>query len=175
MRLASPSTPGYGEKAHVIPGLSTRSLLSVGKLVATDCSVTFDRTKVQVLQNHAKILEGQRDLRNGLWTVDLQDNNSQPSPNGKKGKTTSMQVDVAPRSTLNPNEAHIIYECSNKRDLVRFLHAADFSPVTDTWLKVIRAGHFATWSALTEDLVRKHLPKEITTVKGHLSQRWKNL
>jgi hypothetical protein len=47
--------------------------------------------------------------------------------------------------------------------------------VLDTWLKAIRAGHFATWPGLTEDLVRKHLPKELAKVKGHLSQRQKNL
>jgi hypothetical protein len=55
------------------------------------------------------------------------------------------------------------------------LHAAAFSPVQDTWLEAIRAGHFATWPGLTEDLFRKHLPKEIATVKGHLSQRRKSL
>jgi hypothetical protein len=58
---------------------------------------------------------------------------------------------------------------------VQFLHAAAFSPVQDTWLKAIRVGHFATWPGLTEDLVPKHLPKEIATVKGHLCQRRKNL
>jgi hypothetical protein len=42
-------------------------------------------------------------------------------------------------------------------------------------LKAIRAGHFATKPGLTEDLVRKHIPKEIATVKGHLSQRIKKL
>jgi hypothetical protein len=47
--------------------------------------------------------------------------------------------------------------------------------VTDTWIKAIRAGHFSTWPGLTEDLVRKHLPKELATVKGYLSQRRKNL
>jgi hypothetical protein len=47
--------------------------------------------------------------------------------------------------------------------------------VQDTWLKAIWAGHFATWPGLPEDLVRKHLPKVITTVKGHLSQRRKKL
>jgi hypothetical protein len=72
-------------------------------------------------------------------------------------------------------EAHSVYECSNKRDLVRFLHAAAFSPVPDTWIKAIRAGHFATWPGLTEELVRKHLPKKLVTVKGHLIQRRKNL
>jgi hypothetical protein len=45
----------------------------------------------------------------------------------------------------------------------------------DTWLKAIRAGNFATCPGLTKDLVRKHLPKEIATVKGHLSQPRKNL
>jgi hypothetical protein len=56
-------------------------------------------------------------LRNGLWTVNLQDNNSRPSLNGKKGKTTIIQVNGAPQATLNPNEAHIVYECTNKWDL----------------------------------------------------------
>jgi hypothetical protein len=74
-------------------------------------------------------------------------------------KTTSLQVDGAPQATLNPYEAHIVYECTNKWDLVRFLHAAAFSPVQDTWLKAIRAGHLAIWPGLTEDLVRKHLQK----------------
>jgi hypothetical protein len=121
-------------------------------------------------------LEGQRNTRKRLWTVDLQDNNSRPSRDGQKGGTTSLQVDGVPQATLNPYEAHSIYECTNKRDLVRFLHAAAFSPVQDTWLKAIRAGHFTTWPGLTEDnLMRKHLPKEIATVKVHLSQRRKNL
>jgi hypothetical protein len=72
-------------------------------------------------------------------------------------------------------EAHSVYECSNERDLVRFLHAAAFIPLPDTWITAIRAGHFATWPGLAEDLVRKHLPKELATVKGYLSQRRKNL
>jgi hypothetical protein len=148
--LILPQLLDTAKKAHVIPGLSTSSLFSVGQLVDADCSVTFDRTKVHVLHNQANFLEGQRDLRNGLWTVNLQDNISKPSPNGKDEKTTSMPVDVAPRATLNSSEAHSVYECSNKRDLVRFLHAAAFSPVPDTWLKAIRAGHFATWPGLTK-------------------------
>jgi hypothetical protein len=72
-------------------------------------------------------------------------------------------------------EAHSVYECSSNRYLVRFLHAVAFCPVRDTWIKAIRVGHFATWPGLTEDLVRTHLPKELATLKGHLSQRRKNL
>jgi hypothetical protein len=44
-----------------------------------------------------------------------------------------------------------------------------------TWIKAIKAGQFTTWPALTEELVRKHLPKEVATVKCHLNQRCNNL
>jgi hypothetical protein len=110
--------------------------------------VNFDRTSVEVLHNHKRILEGVSNERNGLWTVDLQDNN----PQSDKDKTIT--------TNMKSKQAHSVYECTNKRHLVRFLHAAAFSPVQDTWLKAIRAGHFATWPGLTADLVRKHLPNE---------------
>jgi hypothetical protein len=60
-------------------------------------------------------------------------------------------------------------------NLVQFLHAACGSPVPSTWIKAIDSGHFATWPGLTANLVRKHLPKSTTTVKGHLNQQRKNL
>jgi hypothetical protein len=161
--LLLPQLPLAATKAHIIPGLATSSLLSVGQLVDANCSVKFDRTSVEVLNNHKRILEGVRNERNGLWTVDLQDKNS----HSDKDETTT--------TNLKPEQAHSVYKCTSKRDLVRFLHAAAFSPVKDTLLKAIRVGHFATWPGLTEDLVRQHLPKEISTVKGHMSQRRKNL
>jgi hypothetical protein len=125
--------------------------------------VKFDRTSVEVLHNHKRILEGARNERNGLWTVDLQANNSH------------TDKDEIKKPNFKSKQAHSVYECTNKQDLVRFLHAAAFSSAQDTWLKAILAGHFATWPGLTEDLVRKHLPKEIATVKGHLSQKRKKL
>jgi hypothetical protein len=161
--LLLPQLPLAASKAHIIPGLSTSSLLSVGQLFDANCLVKFDRTSVEVLHNHKRILEGVRNERNGLWTVDLQDNNS----HSDKDRTAT--------NNLKSKQAHSVDECTNKRDLVRFLHAAAFSPVQYTWLKAIRAGHFATWPGVTEDLVRKHLPKEIATVKGHLNQRRQNL
>jgi hypothetical protein len=45
--LLLPQLPDMAKKARIIPGLSTSSLLSLGQLVDADCSVTFDRTKVQ--------------------------------------------------------------------------------------------------------------------------------
>jgi hypothetical protein len=118
--LLLPQLPLAVTKAHIIPDLATSSLLSVGQLVDANFSVKFDRTSVEVLHNHKRILEGVRNERNGLWTVDLQDKNS----HSDKDETTATHL----KSEL----AHNVYECTNKRYLVQFLHAAAFSPVQDT-------------------------------------------
>jgi hypothetical protein len=68
--------------------------------------VKFDRTSVEVLHHHKRILEGIRDERNGLWTVDLQANNSHKNNNEKA------------KPSLKSEQAHIFYECTNKRDLL---------------------------------------------------------
>jgi hypothetical protein len=84
--LLLPQLPIVATKSHIIPGLATSSLLSAGQLVDANCSVKFDRTSVEVLHNHKRILEGIRDESNGLWTVDLQANNSHKK-NDEKAKT----------------------------------------------------------------------------------------
>jgi hypothetical protein len=150
--------PDTEKKAHVIPGLSTRSLLSVGQLVDSNCSVIFDKSKVQVLHKNAKILEGRQNLKNGLWTVDLQSDLTAPQSDhtySKLGLSNSIfknpdtakpnhqwsAVGKSNKDTTYPHgkfcQANSVCECSNKKDLVRFFHAAAFSPLSDTWIKVV--------------------------------------
>jgi hypothetical protein len=102
--LLLPQLPVAATKAHIIPGLATSSLISVGQSVDANCSVKFERTSVEVLQNHKRILEGIRDERNGLWTVDLQANNSQKNNNEKA------------KPYFKSEQAHSVYECTSKRD-----------------------------------------------------------
>jgi hypothetical protein len=70
-----------------------------------------------------------------------------------------------------PNSANSAYHTPNLIEHVRFLHAACGYPVPSTWIQAIDRGHFATWPGLTADLVRKHLPKSIATVQGHMHQQ----
>jgi hypothetical protein len=42
--------------------------------------------------------------------------------------------------------------------------------VTDTWLKAIQNGNFATWPSVTVENVRKYLSKSDATSKGHMNQ-----
>ena len=59
-------------------------------------------------------------------------------------------------------------------DLVRYLHATCFYPVTSMWLKAIKQ-YFLTWPVLTETLVKNHLPLSTATVQGHLYKQQQNL
>ena len=71
--------------------------------------------------------------------------------------------------------AIIIQKRQPKQNLIRYLHAACFSPVKSTWLKAYTKGNFLTWPGLTEDLIKKHLPLSTSTVQGHLHKERQNL
>jgi hypothetical protein len=47
--------------------------------------------------------------------------------------------------------------------------------VTDTWLKAIQNGHFATWPSVTVENMRKYLSKSDATSKGHMNKTRQNI
>jgi hypothetical protein len=71
--------------------------------------------------------------------------------------------------------AHNVYIQKSIQDTITYLHACCFSPVQDTWLKVIEKGHFATCQSVTVENVRKYLPKSDAMVKGHINQIRQNI
>ena len=62
-----------------------------------------------------------------------------------------------------------------KSELAQFLHACSFSPTKSGFLKAIEKGNFHSWPGLTTDLIKKHLPPSIATLKGHLKQEQQGL
>ena len=56
---------------------------------------------------------------------------------------------------------------ATKPDLAMYYHRANFSPVPTTFITAINNGNFSTWPGLTAELISKHLPKSLTTAKGH--------
>jgi hypothetical protein len=92
---------------------------------------------------------GARDPKSRLWRVNLK----------QRFETENVQC----------NHAHDNY---NQKDLIKYLHAACFSPVKSTWIVAIKNGNF--WLRLTEHAVEKHLSKSTSTTKGHLNQQRQN-
>jgi hypothetical protein len=119
------------------------------------CSVTFTASNVTGTNGGSTVLMGNRDRQSNLWSVPL--NPTPPLHGGQK------------------HSAHNVYEQKSIQYTIAYLHACCFSPVTDTWLKSIQNGHFATWPSVTVENVRKYLGKSDATAKGHLNQIRQNI
>jgi hypothetical protein len=67
--LDLPSLPMEARQAHILPGLVQHSLLSVGQMCDSGCTVTFTANKVAVKHGAATILTGTRDKDSGFWRL----------------------------------------------------------------------------------------------------------
>jgi hypothetical protein len=153
--LNMPSLPQAERQAHILPGLAQHSLLSVGQMCDSRCSVTFTASNVTFKNGDSTILTGQRDKESSLWRVPL---------------------DLAPPLNVGQeHSAHNVYEQTSIQDTITYLHACCFIPVTDTWIQSIQNGHFATWPSVTVANIRKYLFKSDATAKGHMHQIRQNI
>lgn len=148
-QLGIPNLTTTATKAHVLPHLRSASLLSLGQLCDNDCEVTLTKKDISIKKDKKLILQGHRNLNDGLWDIHL--------------SRDPLQVNVILRKNML------------KRDLATFLHAACFSPCTATFVKAIKNGNFATWPGLTEKLVTKFLAPSIATARGHMKQERQHL
>jgi hypothetical protein len=153
--LNMPSLPHTARQAHILPGLAQQSLLSVGQMCDSGCSMTFTAADVTVKNGKSTIVTGLRDQNSGMWRIPL-------APN-------------VPMEIGREHSAHNVYEQKSIQSTITYLHACCFSPVTDTWLKAIQNGHCTTWPSVTVENVRKYLSKSDATSKGHMNQIRQNI
>ena len=140
--LPFPNLPKKALEAHVFPGLNGHALLSIGTFCDAGCTALFTATAVIISRDGKVVLTGQRQPP-GLW------------------KTNSEEV------KNNPWQANGVYTTQLRRNAIKFMHAAVFSPTTATWIKAIDAGNFHSWPGLTSTAVRRLLPKSMATAMGH--------
>jgi hypothetical protein len=85
--------PPHARHVHIVPALSSASLLSMGQLCDAGCKIAFDATDVTVYHNGNIVLTGKRTPATRLWTIDL--NNSTPTPpaaNAAIGSATPAEL-----------------------------------------------------------------------------------
>jgi hypothetical protein len=152
--LDIPELNAAASKAHVCPGMSNQSLLSVRQLCGEGYIVTFKQAGVTICDpDNSQILSGPQDLNTGLWRINLkQTNNHKPDP-----------------------IANNVYELRNTGALVHYLHKALFSPTKSAMLQAVKDGHLITWPGLTEDVINKHLRLTPATAMAHMNQRRQNI
>ena len=144
-------------------------LISVGQLCEDGFAVNF-YTKDVFLRKVKHVLIGYRYATTGLNLIDF--DHPQPPPSVANQSALAL-------STPSPSPSNIysypMNEMITKRDLVLYLHQAEWRPVPSTLIKAIYACFYAIWPGLTAALVRKHLPKIIYASKGYISQEQNNL
>ena len=94
-------------RAHIIPGLESASLLSMGQLCDDGCEVRLRKSDMEVRKGEQTILHGVRNHTDGLWDIHLT-NDTNPNPLKHK--------------------ANIIVTTKAISDLIAYYHGCIFSP-----------------------------------------------
>ena len=99
------------------------------------------------------VLRGWRDQRNDLWRV----------PITSEGEGQSI-IPPTPPADYNPSQGRImqslinsIYECDNTEEIIRYYHAAFFSPTKHRMLAAEKLGYFRGFPGLTRKEINNHL------------------
>ena len=91
--------------AHVIPGLTHSSLVSIGKRCNAWCEAIFDKAEVKIIKDNKKILSGHQDLQTELWRIPLVDPTTHSIP--------PMPI---------PIQCHNPYQMNKIPDLIQLLY-----------------------------------------------------
>jgi hypothetical protein len=151
--------------ADVLPGLRPNSLVSVGKLADANYTTIFHPHGIGVTVHDdtlrtnslsTPVLQGWRDT-NGLWRL---------STDEEKGTLSTQKTKEV---------AANVYTLPSIKQAIRYLHAAAGFPTKDTWIKAITNGNYITWPRLTVEMVRRHYPDSVETLKGHLKKQRQNV
>ena len=66
-----PSLPRSARVCHIVPGLRSYSLISIGQLCDAGCEVLFLTASVSIGFKNTVIMQGARARDTGLWHLDL--------------------------------------------------------------------------------------------------------
>jgi hypothetical protein len=161
--LNIPSLPPAARTAHIFPGLSNGSLISIGQLCDHGCTATFTSDSVRIELNNTVVLRGGRSPYTRLWTLD--------SPVTPNPPATELHAPLHDKNFAN----HLGDHSGTLADRIAFVHASLFSPQLSTWCKAIDEGRLTTFPDITSAQVKRHPPQSVPMVKGHLDQQRSNL
>ena len=137
--------PKASRTAHLFPALQNTSLLSIHKLCEAGCQALFTQDDVTITYRGQTLLKGNCCPVTKLWQVPLQ--------------TKRLH-----------HQANSITGTNNAAEMVKFSHAALFSPKDSTLLKALEKHYVKGFPGLTAQTLKKYPPKSVATAKGHLDQ-----
>ena len=124
----------------------------------------LDRNNLYSFKNEKVILQGNRSRSSGgLWNILI----TRQNKSTLKGPTEAAST----KQTPSPQSMNVILQkYKSAQDLEKYPHAACFPSTSKTLINSIKRNYFVSWPGLFADLIQKHLPQSISTLKGHLNQ-----
>ncbi len=182
MNLPYSALSKAAKHAHVLPHLTTNSLVSFPKLTDAGYTTVFHPGKqgatihgtntISIHQRCKPVLQGWQD-ENSLWQLGYNSDESIMSRQTKERQHTSAAP--SPAAPLKHESAANVYSLPSISWVIRYLHAAAGFPTKDSWLKAIANGHYITWPGVTLNNMQKYFPELIETEKGHMKKQRQNV
>ncbi|EEC51526.1 predicted protein [Phaeodactylum tricornutum CCAP 1055/1] len=144
--LDVPDLPLAARTAHIFPGLTNGSLISIGQLCDHGCIATFTSDAVTITLDKKVILRGDRSAPNRLWTLHA------PS------STPPTKPLPSPIFPVANNVKH----SSLLADRIAFLHASLFSPQLSTWSVA-----FSATDSIVDNLDENPVPDDPPALKSN--------
>ena len=154
-----PNISAKASQAHILPGLTNSSLLSIGQLCDDGCIAIFHKLHLNIYKNAQLVLYGMRNFKDGLWDVKL--------------PTHTPATNQLQNNQLVANA--IIRQDQTKTELANYLHACAFSPALPTLQKAVSNNNFVTWPAIKSINFNKFVTNKMAMYLGHLDQVRTNL
>ena len=134
-KLDLPHLPLTTRQVHIVPDLASHTLVSIGQLCDAGCHVSFTATNMIVSYAKQIVLTGLRTPITRLWqfTMPTQAEPTSPEP--------IAETPLAAIGSAMPAE------------LIRFAHAALFSPVLSTLEEALKKGYLTNFPGLTAKLL----------------------
>jgi len=162
--LDLPELPAATRIAHIIPGLTSHSLLSVVTMCNAGCTVTFTKIGCSIVYHGRTIICGHKCTHTGLWMVPLQQEghtNPSTSPATNPPATTAMAANVEATSSAP--------------EYARYIHQLLCSPPASTLMQALAIStELSTIPGLTPAFINNNLPRSTATNKGHMRRHRSN-
>jgi hypothetical protein len=164
--LDIPELPLAARLVHIVPALTTKSLLSIPQLCTNGCEAVLDNEAIRIMRDDQVVLAGTRCLDTGLWHIDV----TNPIPTTESVEIDTLVSKIDTPSGPTPFSANAAAGSSKPADLVAFAHAALWSPALSTLEKALERKYISNIPGLSQQLLRKYPPNSRATAKGHLDQ-----
>ena len=158
--LDLPLLPKDARIAHIVPGMSGFSLISVVKLCNAGCQVKMTDISCQVTFRGKIVVTCSKCTRTGLWLMPLCDLKNYNT-------CTSVQPLTEGADLAYAHNAHRITKTATQAELAMYHHQSLFCPTNATLRKAINNHQLDSFPGLTNALL-KHLPPSTATHKGHM-------